>query len=68
MPTPSALFALILFSVIGMAAFLYGKKAAALKPALIGVALMVYPYFVDATWLVYAIGGGLCLALFIFRD
>ena len=68
MPTPAALFGLILFGAIGLAAFLYGKKQALWKPAIIGLALMIYPYFVAETWILYAIGGGLCLALFLFRD
>ncbi len=68
MPTPAALFGLLLFGVIGLAAFTYGKKAALWKPMLIGVALMLYPYFIDETWLLYLIGCGLCAMLFFFRD
>lgn len=68
MPTPAALFALILFGVIGLAAFLYGKKQALWKPTIIGLVLMAYPYFVGETWILYAIGGALCLALIVFRD
>lgn len=68
MPTPANLFALILFGTIGLAAFLYAKKVAALKPAVIGVALMFYPWLFDRTWLLYAIGSALCLALYFFRD
>ena len=68
MPTPAALFGLIVFGAIGLAAFLYGKKNAVWAPALIGLVLMVYPYFVAETWMLYAIGGGLCVALYWFRD
>jgi hypothetical protein len=68
MPTPAALFALILSSVVGLAAFLYGKKNAAWGPALIGLALMIYPWFVEQTWLLYAVGGGLCVTLYFFRE
>ncbi|MEO8803020.1 MAG: hypothetical protein ABI304_02280 [Rudaea sp.] len=68
MPTPANLFALIIFGMIGLAAFLYAKKVAALRPALIGMALMTYPWFVDRTWLLYVIGCALCLALYFFRD
>jgi hypothetical protein len=32
------------------------------------VALMVFPYFIDATWLLYTIGAALTVALFVFRD
>jgi hypothetical protein len=34
----------------------------------IGVALMVYPYFIDPTWLLFTIGAALTAALFVFRD
>jgi hypothetical protein len=68
MPTPAELFGLILFGAIGLAAFLYGKKAALWKPTVIGLVLMVYPYFVAQTWLLYTLGGALCMALFLFRD
>ncbi len=68
MPTPAELFGLIIFSVVGLAAFLYGKKAALWKPTFIGVALMIYPYFVSETWVLYAIGGVLCLGLVVWRD
>jgi hypothetical protein len=34
----------------------------------LGVALMVYPYFVSATWALWAIGLGLCAAVYYFRE
>lgn len=68
MPTPAALFGLILFGAVGLAAFIYGKKAGLWRPAIIGIALMVYPYFISDTWLLYALGCGLCCALFFWRE
>jgi hypothetical protein len=68
MPTPANLFGLILFSVIGFAAFTYGRKRAAWRAAALGAALMVYPYFVDQTWLLYLIGIALCGGLYVFRE
>jgi hypothetical protein len=68
MPTPAALFGLIVFSAIGFGVFLYGKRTAQWKPLVIGIALMVYPYFVAETWILYAFGCALCLALILFRD
>ena len=68
MPTPSVLFGALLFGTIGMGAVIYGKKTAQWRPMLIGVALMVYPYFVEQTWLLYAIGVGLCATLYLFRE
>ncbi len=68
MPSASNLFALILFGAVGLAAFVYGKKSASWKPMAIGVGLMVYPYFIDQTWLLYLIGVALSASLFVFRD
>ena len=68
MPSPEILFAGIVFGAIGMAAFVYGRKAGAMKPMLIGIALMVYPYFVSQTWLVYLIGCLLTGSLFLWRE
>jgi len=68
LPSPAVLVAWVLSGAIGLAAFIYGKKTSAWKPMAIGGALMVYPYFVAQTWLLYAVGAALCLALFLFRD
>jgi hypothetical protein len=66
--SPAALFGSLLFGMIGFGAFMYGKKMVLYKPMIIGGVLMVYPYFVSETWLMYAIGGSLCLGLYAFRD
>jgi hypothetical protein len=68
MPTPANLFAVILFSVIGFGAFTYGRRQAAWRAMSIGVALMAYPWFVDRTWLLYAVGVALCASLYFLRD
>jgi hypothetical protein len=68
MPSPANLFGLIIFSVVGFAMFTYGRKQGAWRIAGFGVALMVYPYFVEQTWLLYTIGLALCAALYVFRD
>jgi len=68
MPTPAALFGLLLFGAIGFGTFLYGKRTAQWKPLVTGIGLMVYPYFVSQTWIMYAVGMLLCLALVYFRD
>ena len=61
----SNIFASILFGSIGFGAFIYGKKQSNLKALVIGVLLMVYPYFVPNPLAVYAIGTALTLALWI---
>jgi hypothetical protein len=57
-----------LFSAIGFVAFIYGKKMSLLRPTLLGIALMVYPYFCVSTWLLYGIGTLLTAALFLFKE
>jgi hypothetical protein len=68
LPSPAVLFAAILFGMIGFVAFRYGKKMGLLNPMVLGVGLMVYPYFVTETWAVYAIGCALCAGLYWWRD
>jgi len=54
-----------LFSLIGSAAFLYGRRQRRGAPTLVGVALMVYPYFLSTTLGVVAIGALLLAGLFV---
>lgn len=68
MPTPVNLFGLIVFSVIGFAMFTYARKQGKWRTAGISVTLMIYPYFIEQTWLLYAIGLALCAALYVFRE
>jgi hypothetical protein len=68
MPSAAYLLASIVFGTVGFAAFMYGKKSLAWKPMSLGVALMVYPYFIETTWLVYAVGIALCAGLYFWRD
>lgn len=59
---------MILFGAVGMGAFVYGKGTASFSPMIIGILLMVYPYFVSGTMLMYLIGAGLCVLLFAMRE
>lgn len=67
LPSPAYLFGAVLFGIIGYAAYRYGKKAELAIMKWIGVALMLYPYAVSETWMLYAIGTGLCAALYVYR-
>lgn len=67
LPGPAYLIGAILFGIIGYAAYRHGKKASAATTKWIGIALMLYPYAISETWLLYAVGGGLCLGLYISR-
>jgi hypothetical protein len=68
LPSGAYLFGALLFSLIGFAAFRYGKKVTSMATMLIGIALMLYPYVVSETWVLYLVGAGLCGALYWFRD
>jgi hypothetical protein len=67
MPSPAYLFGLIFFGVVGFAAYRYGSKTSLAKPKWIGVVMMLYPYAISQTWMLYAVGGGLCVLLYVYR-
>jgi hypothetical protein len=67
LPTPTYLFGLVLFGVIGYAAYRHGKKTALPTCKWLGVALMLYPYAVSSTGLLYLVGAALCVGLYFFR-
>ena len=64
MPTdPNALLASLLIGVVGLALFVYGRKQHRFPHLLVGLALMVYPYFVPAALPMAAIAAALLLLL-----
>ena len=68
MPSPAVLFAGLIFGLIGIAGFTYGRRNALWKPMGIGLTLIVFPYFISQVLLLYAIGIALCGALYFWRD
>lgn len=68
MPAPAALFASLLFSLIGMVSFMYGKRTLNWAHMGIGAGLMGYTWFVSDTFWLYAIGGVLCFGIYWFRE
>ena len=66
-PSMAYIAGAIIFSIIGYAGYRYGKKSGHSTPLWIGIALMVYPYVISETWLMYAVGTALCFALYMFR-
>jgi hypothetical protein len=64
LPSISYIAGALIFGVFGWAAFRRGRKTD--DPSLIwgGVALMVYPYAISQTWLLWLIGLGLTGWLF----
>lgn len=68
LPSPAYIFGSLLFGLIGYAAYRYGKKTEAPYVKWIGVALMLYPYAISSTRLLYVVGIGLSAALYMFRN
>ena len=68
LPTPAYLIGAILFGLIGFAAYRYGKRRSLNKVKWTGVALMLYPYAISSTAILYVVGAALCLAWYIWRD
>ena len=65
--TPASIGVAILFSLVGFAAFRYGKKNGEPRPLFLGIALMAYGYFVSNVWISAGIGALLTLSLFFPR-
>ena len=63
MPDPSTLFVIIVFSAVGLAAFRHGKNESNILCLLLGIALMIYPYFVEGLTLNLLIGAALSAAV-----
>jgi hypothetical protein len=57
----------LVFGSIGFVAFIYGKRMNLWKPMLLGLALMVYPYFISDDVMMIAIGAIGTAGLFVLR-
>ena len=51
----------VVFSSIGLGYFIYGKKQQRTMPIICGIALMIYPYFIENTVVLILIGIILCI-------
>ncbi len=60
LPTPAYLFGALAFGIIGMVLFWKGRRRRNMQVKWIGVVLMLYPYVVWGTVMVYAVGSLLC--------
>ncbi|MDH3461924.1 MAG: hypothetical protein OEM00_13340 [Burkholderiaceae bacterium] len=67
LPSPAYIFGAIVFGLVGFAAFRYGRKNERRLTLWLGVALMVYPYLISSTWLLYVVGAALCAAILLNR-
>ncbi|MEY2842625.1 MAG: hypothetical protein RI920_662 [Pseudomonadota bacterium] len=67
MPSAVYLFGMIVFSLIGLVAYRRGKQQAQPVMRWAGLALMLYPYAVSSTWLLYLVGVALTALAFLNR-
>jgi uncharacterized membrane protein len=67
LPSPAYLIGVIVFSLVGIAAYYYGKRQGRNRMRWLGLALMLYPYVVWQTWLLYVVGAGLSIAVWLDR-
>ena len=67
LPSPAYIVGAVLFGIIGIVAYRYGKRAEKPRSKWLGVALMFYPYAVSQTWLLYVVGVVLCAGIVIDR-
>ena len=67
LPTPAYIAGALLFGLLGLAAYRYGKRTERSRSKWLGVAPMLYPYVVPQTWLMYVIGVVLCAGVYFDR-
>ena len=67
LPSPAYIAGAVLFGLLGLAAYRYGKKTERSRTKWLGVTLMLYPYVVSQTWLMYVIGVALCAGVYFDR-
>lgn len=64
LPSPAYIAGVLLFGLLGYAAYRYGKKTERPRSKWLGIALMLYPYIVPQTWLMYVVGVALCAGVY----
>jgi len=57
----------VVFSAVGLAYFVYGKKQQRFIPLFCGIGLMAFPYFVSNTILLVVVGVVLSVIPYLFR-
>jgi hypothetical protein len=64
----SSLIGGLVFGVFGIYLLRYGKKESNFTKMMIGLTLLVFPYFIYNAWAVWGIGTGLTIWGFRMRD
>ncbi len=65
LPSISYIIGAVIFGIIGWVAWRYGKRRSLPVTKWIGVAMMLYPYAISATWLLYVVGAALCIGAYL---
>jgi len=65
--TAWSLFLGLLFGSIGLGFFIYGRKQRTVVPLLCGIVLMVVPYFISSTLLLFLVGSVLVAVPYLVR-
>jgi hypothetical protein len=60
LPSPAYLLGSIVFGVVGCIALRRGRKTTDKTLTWLGVGLMLYPYAISQTWLLWSVGLALC--------
>jgi hypothetical protein len=66
--SPYNILAGFIFGTIGWGAWRYGRRLERTKPILIGLVLMIYPYFIYNPYLLWGIGVILIVTLWFHHD
>jgi hypothetical protein len=65
--TGTSLFLGVLFGSIGLGFFIYGRKQRKVVPLLCGIVLMIVPYFIPNTLLLFVVGAVLVAVPYFIR-
>ena len=68
LPSPAYLVGAVLFGIVGYVAFRRGRRTSSSALLWTGLALMIYPYAVSPTWLLWGIGAVLCGWVYVKWD
>ncbi|WP_296445816.1 hypothetical protein [Rhodoferax sp. UBA5149] len=68
LPSPAYILGALVFGLIGYVAFRRGRKTSRAALTWGGVALMLYPYAIAQTWLLWLVGIALCGWLYVKWD
>lgn len=67
LPSPAYIVGLIVFGIAGVVAYYDGKRHGRPRERWLGLALMLYPYAIHETWLLYLLGAALCAGAWLSR-